>query len=236
MRNFSNFDFILFSDYQKKRVAALKVQHAYRGWKQRLQFIQMRRAAIVIQSHLRGVFAREVAAALREMRRVEEEMRKRERLEEERKLREKEEEERRRNSVEEIERFVFYWFVIALTIPNINCKNINCLANNIMELLAWKKGKIRNGRNHRQEKRMFIKINNYIAGLHSSRSQFSRTSQSRSIPSSCPRTTAGILSIWTIFLLFCRRCSLEVGITLSKRFLLTWMIWSRIWTSRFVPF
>ena len=37
------------------------VQHAYRGWKQRLSFLRMRRAAIVIQSHLRGVFAREVS-------------------------------------------------------------------------------------------------------------------------------------------------------------------------------
>ena len=68
------------------RDAALKVQHAYRGWKLRIMFIRKRRAAIVIQSHLRGVFAREVAAALREMRRVDEEMRKRERLEEERRL------------------------------------------------------------------------------------------------------------------------------------------------------
>lgn len=99
-------------EYKRIRNATLRVQHAYRGWKQRLQFIKMRRAAIVIQSHLRGVFAREVAAALREMRRVEEEMRKRERLEEERRLRELEEEERRRNSVEEAERFVLKIFLI----------------------------------------------------------------------------------------------------------------------------
>lgn len=68
------------------REATLKVQHAYRGWKLRIMFIRKRRAAIVIQSHLRGVFAREVATALREMRRVDEEMRKRERLEEERRM------------------------------------------------------------------------------------------------------------------------------------------------------
>lgn len=76
----------LVADYKRMRDAALKVQHAYRGWKLRIMFIKKRRAAIVIQSHLRGVFAREVAAALREMRRVDEEMRKRERLEEERRL------------------------------------------------------------------------------------------------------------------------------------------------------
>ena len=69
----------------RNRVAALRIQHAYKGWKLRIEFIKKRRAAIVIQSHLRGVFAREVASALRELRRVEEEMRKRERLEEERK-------------------------------------------------------------------------------------------------------------------------------------------------------
>lgn len=60
------------------------------GWKLRIEFLRKRRAAIVIQSHLRGVFAREVAAALREMRRVDEEMRKREKAEEERRLREEE--------------------------------------------------------------------------------------------------------------------------------------------------
>ena len=76
----------IFTEYRRVRVATLKVQHAYRGWKLRIMFIRKRRAAIVIQSHLRGVFAREVAAALREMRRVDEEMRKRERMEEERRL------------------------------------------------------------------------------------------------------------------------------------------------------
>lgn len=76
------------------------VQHAYRGWKLRIMFIRKRRAAIVIQSHLRGVFAREVAAALREMRRVDEEMRKRERLEEERRLMED------KKALEESQRYI----------------------------------------------------------------------------------------------------------------------------------
>lgn len=74
------------ADYKRTRDAALKVQHAYRGWKLRIMFIRKRRAAIVIQSHLRGVFAREVASALREIRRVDEEMQKQRRQEEERKL------------------------------------------------------------------------------------------------------------------------------------------------------
>lgn len=88
----------------------MKIQHAYRGWKQRINFLRKRRAAIVIQSHLRGVFAREVAAALREMRRVEEEMRKRERLEAERKQREAEQAEADRLALEESERLVAFYF------------------------------------------------------------------------------------------------------------------------------
>lgn len=76
--------------FKRIRDATLRIQHAYAGWKLRIDFLRKRRAAIVIQSHLRGVFAREVAAALREMRRVEEEMRKRERLEAERKKQEEE--------------------------------------------------------------------------------------------------------------------------------------------------
>lgn len=77
-------------NYVKIRNSILRIQHAYRGWKLRIEFLRKRRAVIVIQSHLRGVFAREVAAALREMRRVEEEMRKREKLEEEKRLRQAE--------------------------------------------------------------------------------------------------------------------------------------------------
>lgn len=46
--------------FGKVRKAVLLIQHAYKGWKLRIQFLQKRRACIVIQSHLRGVFAREV--------------------------------------------------------------------------------------------------------------------------------------------------------------------------------
>lgn len=46
--------------FGKIKMAVLKIQHAYWGWKLRIEFLRKRRAAIVIQSHLRGVFAREV--------------------------------------------------------------------------------------------------------------------------------------------------------------------------------
>lgn len=92
--------------FGKTRQAVLTIQHAYKGWKLRIDFLRKRRASIVIQSHLRGVFAREVAAALREMRRVEEEMRKRERLEAERKEREAKQAEVDRLALEESERLV----------------------------------------------------------------------------------------------------------------------------------
>lgn len=98
--------------YHKIRNAALRIQHAHKGWRSRIEFLRKRRACIVIQSHLRGLFAREVAAALREMRRVEEEMRKRERLEAERKERENQISEKQaedeRKAIEECERYVIF--------------------------------------------------------------------------------------------------------------------------------
>ncbi|XP_033245645.1 unconventional myosin-XV isoform X4 [Drosophila miranda] len=72
--------FYCFKSFLLIKMAALKIQHAYRGWKLRIRFIRMRRSAIVIQSRLRGVFAREVAAALRELRRVDEEMKRRDQI------------------------------------------------------------------------------------------------------------------------------------------------------------
>lgn len=52
--------YVALKKYQKMRNAALRIQHAYRGCKLRIEFLRKRRAAIVIQAHLRGVFAREV--------------------------------------------------------------------------------------------------------------------------------------------------------------------------------
>ncbi|XP_070135600.1 unconventional myosin-VIIa isoform X2 [Drosophila bipectinata] len=70
--------FICFKSYLHIKKAVLTIQHSYRGWKLRIRFLRMRRSAIIIQSRLRGVFAREVATALRELRKVDEEIKKRE--------------------------------------------------------------------------------------------------------------------------------------------------------------
>ena len=84
------------------RRATVKIQQRFLTWKLRILFLQKRRAAIVIQAHLRGMFGREVAAALREAKRVEEERRRQEALEEERKRRLEEEQ----ASLNEADRYV----------------------------------------------------------------------------------------------------------------------------------
>ena len=78
------------SAYLKIYKAAKVIQAFYLTWRARIRFLKRRRAAIIIQAYLRGMFAREVAAALREAKRVEEERRRQEALEEERRIREKE--------------------------------------------------------------------------------------------------------------------------------------------------
>lgn len=64
--------------YLTWRNAAIVLQAALRGWKERAAFLRLRRAALTLQRHLRGAFAREVAAALREMKRVNQEIKLRE--------------------------------------------------------------------------------------------------------------------------------------------------------------
>lgn len=65
-------------EYLSCRGAAVVLQAAWRGWRERAAWLRLRRAALTLQRHLRGAFAREVAAALREMRRVNIEMKLRE--------------------------------------------------------------------------------------------------------------------------------------------------------------
>lgn len=83
-------------EYVKQRRAAVRIQLHFRGHRQHLAYLRMRRAAVTIQAYVRGMFSREVARAMRQMKRLEEEKREKEREEQER--RRLEEERRARES------------------------------------------------------------------------------------------------------------------------------------------
>lgn len=72
--------------FASMRSAAVCMQGAFRAHRQRLQFMRKRRAAVTIQAFVRGMFAREVATAMRQMKRVEEQIRMKEVEDRERKM------------------------------------------------------------------------------------------------------------------------------------------------------
>ncbi|XP_022710544.1 unconventional myosin heavy chain 6-like [Varroa jacobsoni] len=59
-------------EFLRMKSAACILQQYYRARREKIRFNKMRRAAVTIQAYVRGMFAREVAAALRERRKVEE--------------------------------------------------------------------------------------------------------------------------------------------------------------------
>lgn len=78
--------FITQRKYLQMKAAAIIIQQNFLGHRQRLRYLRMRRAAITLQAFVRGMFAREVASAMKQMKKVEEEMRRKEQEEAEKKL------------------------------------------------------------------------------------------------------------------------------------------------------
>jgi len=78
--------YFVWKDYVTKKKAAIIIQQHFRGHRQKLAFLRKKRATITIQSFVRGMFAREVAEAMRQMKKVEEDMRLKELEEEEKKM------------------------------------------------------------------------------------------------------------------------------------------------------
>ena len=59
-------------DYVKKRRAARRIQETFRAYRGHLLYMRKKRAALTIQAYCRGMFAREIANAMREIKRTEE--------------------------------------------------------------------------------------------------------------------------------------------------------------------
>lgn len=57
--------------FLKMRSAAIKIQEKFRAFRGRLLYLRKKRAVLTIQAYVRGMFAREVANALREIKRAE---------------------------------------------------------------------------------------------------------------------------------------------------------------------
>lgn len=58
-------------NFIQMRRAAIKIQESFLAFRGRLDYLRKKRAAITIQAFVRGMFAREIASALREIKRVE---------------------------------------------------------------------------------------------------------------------------------------------------------------------
>lgn len=63
--------YIVRKSYNRKRLAAIIIQEKFRAHRDRLLYLRKKRATLTIQAHVRGMFAREVANALREIKRAE---------------------------------------------------------------------------------------------------------------------------------------------------------------------
>lgn len=79
--------FVLRRQYTRQRKAAIRIQETFRAFRGRLLFLRTKRATLTIQAYVRGMFAREIASALREIKRVEAEKARQAAIEQERAIR-----------------------------------------------------------------------------------------------------------------------------------------------------
>lgn len=63
--------FVVQRRYRQARSAAVRIQDSFRAYRGRLLYLRKKRAALTIQAFVRGMFAREIANALREIKRIE---------------------------------------------------------------------------------------------------------------------------------------------------------------------